>query len=47
MDLSQLKIRPLTREEFDVAVEWAAAEGWNPGLHDTEDELRTLRNAEK
>lgn len=24
-------LRPLTRAELDVAVEWAAAEGWNPG----------------
>lgn len=27
-------IRPLTREEVDVAVDWADNEGWNPGLHD-------------
>jgi len=27
-------IRPMTRPEIDLAVEWAAAEGWNPGLHD-------------
>lgn len=26
--------RELTREEFDVALSWAAAEGWNPGFHD-------------
>ena len=29
-------IRPLTRDELDIAVEWAAAEGWNPGVHDAE-----------
>lgn len=29
-------IRPMTRPEIDLAVEWAAAEGWNPGLHDAE-----------
>jgi len=28
--------RELTREEFDVAFSWAAAEGWNPGYHDAE-----------
>lgn len=28
------KIRPATREELDIAIEWAAKEGWNPGLHD-------------
>lgn len=29
-----ITIRPLTRPEVDVALEWAAQEGWNPGLHD-------------
>ena len=29
-------IRAMTREELAVAVEWAAAEGWNPGLHDVD-----------
>ena len=28
--------RPATREELDLAVEWAAAEGWNPGLDDAD-----------
>jgi len=27
-------IRAMTRVELDTLVEWAAAEGWNPGLHD-------------
>src|SRR5690606_16283758 len=27
-------IRCMTRPEVDLCVEWAAAEGWNPGLHD-------------
>ncbi|EFL88205.1 GNAT family N-acetyltransferase [Ahrensia sp. R2A130] len=27
-------IRQATRDEFANAVDWAAAEGWNPGLHD-------------
>ena len=27
-----VKIRPMTREELDVLVEWAAREGWNPRL---------------
>ncbi len=26
----------MTRAEVDLAVEWAAAEGWNPGLHDAD-----------
>lgn len=29
-------IRPMTRAELDTAVEWAAAEGWNPGMYDAE-----------
>ena len=27
-------IRTMRRDEVDLAIEWAAAEGWNPGLHD-------------
>jgi len=27
-------IRPLRRDELDTAIEWAAGEGWNPGLDD-------------
>jgi ribosomal protein S18 acetylase RimI-like enzyme len=29
-------IRPMTRGEVDLALDWAAAEGWNPGLDDAE-----------
>ena len=29
-------IRTMNREELDLAVEWAAAEGWNPGRHDAD-----------
>jgi GNAT superfamily N-acetyltransferase len=29
-----LKIRKMSREEAEFAVEMAAAEGWNPGIHD-------------
>ena len=29
-------IRTMSRKEVDIAVDWAAAEGWNPGLHDAE-----------
>ncbi|MBI3708087.1 MAG: GNAT family N-acetyltransferase [Proteobacteria bacterium] len=32
---STLQIRPMTRPEVDIAVDWAAGEGWNPGLHDS------------
>ncbi len=33
---AELTIRPLTRAEFDLTIDRAAAEGWNPGLHDAE-----------
>lgn len=29
-----IDIRPAEGEDFSVAVDWAAAEGWNPGLDD-------------
>jgi hypothetical protein len=29
-------IRRLTRPELDTMVDWAAAEGWNPGVHDAD-----------
>lgn len=29
-------IRTMRRKEIDIAVEWAATEGWNPGLHDAD-----------
>jgi GNAT superfamily N-acetyltransferase len=31
-----LRIRPMTRAELDLGIEWAAQEGWNPGLHDAD-----------
>lgn len=31
-----LVIRQMTRPEVDELVDWAAREGWNPGLHDAE-----------
>ena len=31
-----MTIRPMRREELDIVVEWAASEGWNPGLHDAD-----------
>ncbi len=31
-----LVIRPASKEEFAIAVEWATNEGWNPGLADLE-----------
>jgi GNAT superfamily N-acetyltransferase len=29
-----LHIRPMRPDEFSLAIDWAAAEGWNPGLAD-------------
>lgn len=29
-------IRPLSRDELDTAIDWAADEGWNPGLADAD-----------
>jgi GNAT superfamily N-acetyltransferase len=31
-----LNIRNMTRREVDLLVEWAAREGWNPGIHDAD-----------
>src|SRR5215213_7567963 len=33
---SDLFIRPASRRELDLALEWAAQEGWNPGLSDAD-----------
>src|SRR3954463_4864190 len=33
---SDLVIRPASRCEVDLVLEWAAQEGWNPGLSDSE-----------
>lgn len=30
------KIRQMTRDELDIAVDWARQEGWNPGLYDAD-----------
>jgi len=30
----ELTIATMSRAELDIALDWAAAEGWNPGLHD-------------
>ncbi len=37
MDTDQeFSIRQMNQAEVDLAIEWAAIEGWNPGLHDAE-----------
>ena len=30
----RFRIRTMSRDEVAIAIDWAAAEGWNPGLHD-------------
>ena len=36
MTTSKLLIRQMSRRELDQLVDWAAQEGWNPGLHDAD-----------
>jgi GNAT superfamily N-acetyltransferase len=36
MQQSSYTIRTMTRHEVDIAIDWAAAEGWNPGLYDAD-----------
>jgi ribosomal protein S18 acetylase RimI-like enzyme len=31
-----LVIKTMTRQEVDTAIDWAAVEGWNPGIHDAD-----------
>ena len=33
-ETDRYRIRTMTRRDVLTAIEWAAAEGWNPGLHD-------------
>ncbi len=33
-DANRLLIRPMRPDEIELAIDWAAAEGWNPGLAD-------------
>lgn len=34
--VEQITMRPMSRQEVDLLVDWAAQEDWNPGLHDAE-----------
>jgi len=36
MNTGAFSIRRMKRSEIDIAVDWAAAEGWNPGIHDAD-----------
>ena len=35
-DATDVKVRTMTREELSLVIDWAAQEGWNPGIHDAE-----------
>jgi len=34
--MKTIAIRPMSRRELDLGIDWAAEEGWNPGLHDAD-----------
>lgn len=36
MSQREYRIQTMTRGDLDIAVQWAAEEGWNPGLHDAD-----------
>lgn len=36
MEIKGLRIRKMRRNEVEFAIEMAAGEGWNPGIHDRE-----------
>ena len=36
MQKSSYTIRVMTRQEVDIVIDWAAAEGWNTGLYDAD-----------
>ncbi|MGZ5044775.1 MAG: GNAT family N-acetyltransferase [Methylobacter sp.] len=36
MQKNSYTIRTMTRQEINIAVDWATEEGWNPGLHDAD-----------
>lgn len=32
----EVTIRRMTKADIGLAIDWAAGEGWNPGLHDAD-----------
>lgn len=36
MNNTVFKIRPMTLADLELSLEWAATEGWNPGIYDAE-----------
>ena len=43
MNSPKLVVRRMAESELNLALEWAAAEGWNPGLHDAEASTPPIR----
>lgn len=41
MSIEGYVVREMARHEVDLAISWADAEGWNPGIHDAETFYRT------
>lgn len=44
MTNATISFRGMTRDELEIAVQWAAQEGWNPGLYDADVFWRTDPN---
>lgn len=36
MSSSKYTVRNMTRDDINIAIDWAAIEGWNPGLYDAD-----------
>ncbi|MUG98719.1 GNAT family N-acetyltransferase [Scytonema sp. UIC 10036] len=36
MTIDNFTVRPMKRSELDLIIDWAAVEGWNPGIYDAE-----------
>lgn len=34
--MNNFQVRVMSRKDLDTAIEWAAKEGWNPGLYDAD-----------
>lgn len=41
---SRYVINTMDREQLDIALDWAAQEGWNPGIHDADNYYRADPN---
>jgi len=44
MTIDNFIVRPMNRSEVDLAITWAATEGWNPGSYDAESFYQTDEN---